>query len=221
MTRSILKKALPSSSSVSQEDHNRNLALYHANALQERKDAEAWVLASTEALVDFPRSPSSDPAHPSLQDVLAAKDLLKPFQPSDYDALVTERNIDKKCGYIFCPRPNRLQSTNARYRILQDRSKGRPIPHVVPKESLECWCSDSCGKRALFVKVQLSEEPIWTRTTDSHTGNNTLNFWEGENLSADQSGDRLAPNMLALRLEDSNDNITTQLKGLVIGKGEE
>lgn len=34
---------------------------------------------------------------------------------------------------------------------------------VVRKEELEKWCSEACARRALYVKVQLSETPAWER----------------------------------------------------------
>ena len=30
------------------------------------------------------------------------------------------------------------------------------------KQKLEKWCSDECGRRALFIRVQLNKEPAWT-----------------------------------------------------------
>jgi hypothetical protein len=34
---------------------------------------------------------------------------------------------------------------------------------IVPREKLEMWCSDSCAKRAMYVRVQLAEDPVWER----------------------------------------------------------
>ncbi len=35
---------------------------------------------------------------------------------------------------------------------------------VVPREKLEMWCSDQCAERALYLRVQLAEEPVlWER----------------------------------------------------------
>lgn len=34
---------------------------------------------------------------------------------------------------------------------------------VVRKEELEMWCGDECKRRALWVRVQLSESPAWER----------------------------------------------------------
>ena len=169
MPKSILKKPLTTDKAItepavrSREDRNRETALYHANLLQHRKDIEALVLASTETLLDFPPFSDSDLANPSSKDASIVKNLLKPFQPSDYDALIEERNINKKCGYVLCPRRNRLQDTQAKLRILQSKGRGADALRVVERQSLEKWCSDQCGKRALYIKVQLNEEPAWAR----------------------------------------------------------
>ncbi len=34
---------------------------------------------------------------------------------------------------------------------------------VVKKEELEKWCSEECARRAMWVRVQLSESPAWER----------------------------------------------------------
>ena len=172
MPKSILKKPSTSGKIIasppphSREDRNKETALYHANLLQRRRNVEALVLASTETLLDFPSSPDSDPANPSSKDAPVVKNLLKPFQPSDYDSLIEERNIIRKCGYILCPRSNKLQNTKAKLRILQNAHKGSDALRVVERQILEKWCSDECGKRALYIRVQLNEEPAWTRTSN-------------------------------------------------------
>ncbi|CAD6565901.1 MAG: hypothetical protein ASARMPRED_008041 [Alectoria sarmentosa] len=169
MPHSILKNALsflPSTSpspARSSEDRNKKTALYHAQLLQQRKDVEALILASTEALLEVPSSPAADPARPCLKDITLVKNSLKPFQPSDYDSLIEERNINKRCGYVLCPRPNRQEDTKARYRILHSKERGSDSLKFVDRRTLEQWCSDDCGKKALYVKLQLNEEPVWTR----------------------------------------------------------
>ena len=161
MPHSILKNAVPSISAQSRDDRNRETALYHAQLLQQRKDVEALILASTEALLELPSLPTADPARPCLQDTVLVKNSLRPFQPSDYDSLIEERNINKQCGYVLCPKPNRQEDTKAKYRILPSK-KGDTV-NFVERHTLERWCSDACGKRALYVKVQLCEEPAWSR----------------------------------------------------------
>lgn len=149
---------------LSRTERNRETALYHANLVQERKIVQAEILESIETLLEFPRSSPSDAAHPAESDTIEVKKLLRTFQPSDYDSLVEERTIDNKCGYVLCPRPHRLELTNAKYRILQGRSHSLKI---VKKQELERWCSEECGKRALHIRVQLDEDPAWARSAAS------------------------------------------------------
>lgn len=127
----------------------------------------AEIFESTETLLDFPRSSTSDARHPAESDIIEVKNLLRTFQPSDYDSLVEERIIDNKCGYVLCPRPKRLELTNAKYRILPSKSHGTHSLKVVERQELERWCSEECGKRALHIRVQLDEEPAWARSAGS------------------------------------------------------
>ncbi|KAL8932760.1 MAG: hypothetical protein Q9216_006692, partial [Gyalolechia sp. 2 TL-2023] len=145
---------------LSRDERNRQLALQHAHLLQHRKDIEARNLVSTERLLDLP-SFSTASSETSITDTKVVKDALKTFQPSDYDALVEERNIDQKCGYVLCTRKNRSRDLSQKYRIITG-SKEADFKVVEPKE-LEKWCSDECGRMALYLRVQLSEEPAWTR----------------------------------------------------------
>ncbi len=75
MPHSILKKTNFSDITTpappaarSREDRDRETALHHAQLLQQRKDVEALVLASIEALLDVPSSLDADPAHPHPSD---------------------------------------------------------------------------------------------------------------------------------------------------------
>lgn len=170
MVKSIVKKNPPTSPAplssappTARDERNRELALHHAHLLQQRKDVEALILEATETLLDFPSSAASESSKPSPADAARVKDLLKPFQPTDYDSLLEERNIDGKCGYVLCPLPHRVENTTARFRIILDREKGANGMKVVEKNQLERWCSEDCGRRALYIRVQLSEVPAWTR----------------------------------------------------------
>jgi hypothetical protein len=170
--KSILKKPSTFGSAaappkpVSPEERNRELALHHATLIQERKDAESLILDSLEILLDFPTSPNSNSARPTPSDALRARTLLKPFTTSDFDALIEERNCSERCGYVFCSRNRVLQNTRAKFRLLRDRHHGHADLKIVEKGELEKWCSDDCGKRALFIRVQLSEKPAWERSMD-------------------------------------------------------
>lgn len=141
---------------------DRETALYHANLIQQRKDLELEILLSLEQLIDFPLAgPPYNASNPSPSDAAAFKHYLRIFQPSDYDAMIEERNIDKRCGYALCPKP-KPEGSGGKYRILGMRGKAKDF-RVVEKEEVERWCSDACGKRALYVKVQLNESPAWER----------------------------------------------------------
>ncbi len=142
----------------STRDRNRDNAIHHATMIQERKDIELQILTSIETLIDLPSSQSADPAHPNATEASHFTTLLKFFQPSDYDSLIQERNINGKCGFALCPRPRRLENTKASFRII--RKKGLQI---IPRAQLEQFCSEDCAKRALYVKVQLDDQPAWMR----------------------------------------------------------
>lgn len=226
MPHSILKKSKPPSTTLPnppvarpQDERNKETALYHARLLQQRKDVEALILASTETLLDLPSSPSADPAYPSSSDALLAKAALKPFQRSDYDVLIEERNINEQCGYVLCPRHNKKQDTKARYRILQDRSKASKDLKFVSRQSLEKWCSDDCGKRALYIKVQLDEEPSWTRA-DPSSGEIAF-LQDSQTDQAHWSSDTdLVRNLLNLDISGGEDQFAERMKALAIDRGD-
>lgn len=230
MPRSILKSSLSTHApspppARSRDDRNRGTALYHAQLIQQQKEVEALILTFTEKLLDLPSFSAADPAHPCSTDSELVKSSLRLFQPSDYDSLIEERNINKQCGYVLCPRPNRLQDTQAKYRILYGRGRGPDALKIVERQTLEQWCSDDCGKRALYIKVQLNEEPAWTR---SHTidGNILLledipNHQSGEDgevsqqehvksLDLDREKD-LAAHMRTLAIERGDNNASSKI----------
>ena len=172
--KSILKKSsahsAPSTSTavkvLTKEDRDRETALYHAALIQQQKDVEMEILDATERLIDFPLNATSTAAKPALSDVTLFKELLQLFQPSDYDILIEERNINDHCGYALCPSPRIRDGGRGTYRLLGTSGKAKDFK-VVRKEELEKWCSDDCAKRAMYVKVQLSERPAWERAASS------------------------------------------------------
>jgi hypothetical protein len=161
--KSILKKTAPPASApaAAKAPNPRHLqvALHHANVLEQRKRVEAEVLDSILALMDYPTAAEADARRPSAADARFFRDAVVPFQPSDYDALIEERNITDKCGYALCPRPTKKARSTARKQFV-DTQHG---VEIVDRKTLEVWCSDDCARRALYVKVQLSEEPVWMR----------------------------------------------------------
>ncbi|KAE9371248.1 hypothetical protein N431DRAFT_425919 [Stipitochalara longipes BDJ] len=169
--KSILKKASYPATTSSKEDRDREVALYHANLIQQRKDIELNILLSTETLIDYPLAKAPyDASNPSSADAKEFKRLLRPFQPTDYDELIYERNINEKCGYTLCPNPRVKDGSGGKYRIIGTNGKAKDFK-VVEKEELEKWCSEACAKRALYVRVQLSESPAWEREAAGSTVN--------------------------------------------------
>src|SRR4051794_2183759 len=162
--KSILKKPIyPAAKVSSKEDRDREVALYHANLLQHRKDIELEILLSTETLIDYPLATAPfNASNPSAADALQFKILLRHFQPSDYDALILERNINDHCGYTLCPNPKATDGAAGKYRLIGKYGKAKDFK-VVEKAEVEKWCSEACAKRALYVRVQLSESPAWER----------------------------------------------------------
>lgn len=167
--KSILKNSTSSTNAppASRPVNPRHLevALHHANILEQRKKVERQVLDSIIVLMDFPTRPDADPTRPSASNALQFCELMTPFQPADYDSLVEERNITGKCGYALCPRPKRKAPSTAKKQFIET-DKG---VEIVDKKELEVWCSDDCARRALYVKVQLNEEPAWLRQGGSST----------------------------------------------------
>lgn len=162
--KSILKKTAVSTNAPPPgrkpaNPRHLDVALHHANILQERKRVEAEVLDAIITLLDFPLTPDADAKRPSAADAHFFGEVVMAFQPADYDALIEERNIADKCGYALCPKPKRKARSTARKQFI-DTENG---VEIVDKKVLEVWCSDDCAKRALYVKVQLNEEPAWMR----------------------------------------------------------
>ncbi|KAJ5232574.1 Protein of unknown function DUF408 [Penicillium chermesinum] len=162
--------------------HHLSIAMQHAHQIQAQKESENMILDRTIELLELPTSSAADPANPVAPDVLAFKTALSVFRPSDYDNLILERNYEDLCGYGLCPRKNRKQG-NLKGNTFHFKwgakgsgpgGRGRSMD-IVPREDLEKWCSDECGERALFIRVQLAEEPVWARrATDARGSNITL-----------------------------------------------
>ncbi|ESZ92853.1 hypothetical protein SBOR_6761 [Sclerotinia borealis F-4128] len=164
-TTTITTNTSPNSNSNPTTKSTRDLevALYHARLIQERKEIELEILYSTETLIEYPLSGTP---HPSPADVSAFKAALRPFQPSDYDALILERNLDQRCGYTLCANPRPRDSRGGQWRLLGMSGKAKDF-RITKKEDAEKWCSDTCARKALYVRVQLSECPAWERSGGS------------------------------------------------------
>ncbi|GAB1738404.1 hypothetical protein NU219Hw_g3213t1 [Hortaea werneckii] len=124
---------------------NLKLALKHANLIQHQKDVQALILRCIETLLDFP------PAPPAEQTAASHfRDAVTLFQPGDYDDLIEERRIDSRCGYALCKREPRISTV------------GDSASWKFPKGAAD-YCSNTCWKKSLQVKAQLSEVPVWER----------------------------------------------------------
>ncbi|KAJ5907518.1 hypothetical protein N7495_000200 [Penicillium taxi] len=204
----------------SQEDQDRYLqgrpgataqhlgiALQHAHQIQAQKDAEEKILDLTIDLLAIPSSSSADPAAPFSADVQVFKSALSSFRPKDLDNLIEERNYENRCGYCLCPKTNRKtgvgKGSTFHFKYGPKGSgangKGRSVD-IVPRESLEKWCSDACGERALYIRVQLSEEPIWERRAD---GSRLTNILLLEEARAKGQIQKVTAEMENLDLQDS------------------
>lgn len=148
---------------------HRQTALHHASQLQAQKDHSLFILSAVEQLLDLPGAPKASPSHPSSEDKALFLRLVSSFQPSEYDALIEERNISGICGYVLCARaPSRDHNRGAKLRIVAGARKKEALKVVNAKE-LEKWCSDDCAKRDMWVRLQLDEEPGWMRPKGSGT----------------------------------------------------
>lgn len=142
------------------KDEAERLARAKANAIQqalsmeEKKNLQNRVLDMILTAFDLPSHEPADPADPSPDDVKTFRQCLAIFRPSDLDELVSERNIDDRCGYALCKRPNNKQLPKKVW-----DAKGR----LVEKKTDSQWCSRECRDRNNFVKRQLSDEPAWLR----------------------------------------------------------
>lgn len=159
-----LTSTLPSHLRAADPQHLAT-ALHHASQIQLRKDLENLILNNLEALLEFPTT-SQPAASPSEVDVYAFKELISPFQPSDYDSLIEERNINNQCGYTLCPKPCPPQAKPGGYRLFGGNGPARDFK-IVKAKDVGRWCSEDCTRRALYIKVQLSEMPAWERPTSA------------------------------------------------------
>lgn len=171
---SSMTKDQPSTTAAAQkkkvEENPRLLALvhYHANLIQARKDTEALILSNIGDLISLPITVVQPGCPPSPKDVSMVKSKLRPFQPRDYDDLIVERNIERKCGYVLCPNNRHEEDPGVKFRLLWGEKgsgsggRGREM-HIVPKDQLEKWCSEECMEKAMYIRVRLSEKPNWER----------------------------------------------------------
>ncbi|EHK98392.1 hypothetical protein M7I_5767 [Glarea lozoyensis 74030] len=125
-------------STPSREERDRETALQHARILQARKEVELDILSAIEELLDYPLAgPPHDSSNPSVEDAQTFKNLLKPFQPSDYDDLIVERNIGENCGYALCAKPRVKDPLGGKYRIVGTRGRAKDFKSFVKIDLLD------------------------------------------------------------------------------------
>lgn len=164
--KGILKKtkaaASPQSAGGEESlDEARQIAIRHANIIQQQKNVHQRVLNDLISLAEYPniKGPTYCAANPAPRDVDDFKAKVRAFQPTDYDDLIEERNVNDLCGYALCAKPRKRYGPGT-YKAV---NLGRPDLKIMPVEELEKWCSQDCARRALYVKVQLSETAAWER----------------------------------------------------------
>lgn len=185
------------------EERDRQLALHHARLVQQRKDLETSILNSLIKLIDYPTSKTADPDKPSDEDAKAVKDHLRHFQASDFDDLINERNIEKQCGYVLCPRPHKPIGRPGKFTIL---TRGREL-QVVNTSDIMRWCSDECARRAMYLRVQISEVPAWERTEDTKfdlAGEKSVTEPDDESKIDKEAVAQMADDLKKLALERGN-----------------
>ena len=193
-------------------DRNRELAVQHALLIQKQKDMARTILSSIELLMEYPPARSSDPLRPKLEDVNQVERLLKPFQPSDFDDLVQERNINGFCGYVFCPREYKKEKVESKYRILYPTA-GSSLS-VVETKNLPKWCSDDCHLSSYWIRLQLDDTPAWER---SATKNFKLELYDpGKHELHDPSTHEKGPSPSSGNVSSTVDD----LQKLAIERGE-
>jgi RNA polymerase II-associated protein 2 len=131
------------------DQRNLGIALYHANKIQDQKNWQIEIVDRIERLISLPTT-----ATYSVKDADMFLSAILPFQPSDFTSLVEERNIDGRCGYALCAQQPRsiTMGANAAWKL--------------PAEEYANYCSNECVRKALYVRTQLSEVPIWERASD-------------------------------------------------------
>ncbi len=205
------------SPALSPEHPDYDKILHRANQIQRQKEVELQVLAATEILLDAGFE-SADPI--GFRHAAAGlKGHMKSFQPSDYDSLIEERNINGKCGYVLCPRPPRSENTEAKLRIIRGKGRGEDAFRVVPRQTLEQWCSEECAKRGLYIRVQLSEEPAWMRAEGSRGEIVLLEEVEAKQNDKTDVAD-LAGSVRSMKLDVDDDRIAKALDALALERGE-
>ncbi|KAI0111845.1 hypothetical protein F4814DRAFT_368271 [Daldinia grandis] len=207
----------PTSSSPPSTNPNvRETAIHQARIIQQQHVHEDTIQDSIIELSKLPLSPPSpthDSSNPSPSDADAFRQLVRLFQPGDYDDLIEERNTLKKCGYALCPRPRVRLGPGGEYKLV---SWGRGDFGIVPRKELERWCSRDCARRAMYVKVQLSETAAWERAGISSIRIDLLD----EPKQTEEDGEDNAARRLERELQSVERKAAQDAKDLALERGD-
>lgn len=206
--KGILKKALAAEKQPAVDP--RELAIQHAKILQYRKDLEAEILESLILLSEYPvvREAPYNSSNPAPSDVADFKSHIRLFQPSDYDDLIIERNVNGLCGYVLCAKPRRDMGPGGEWKIM---SSGE----IMRRKDLEQWCSQKCARRALYVKVQLNETAAWERAELPNVDFDLLD----EDKPKETEEERVARQLSEMKLEDQR-QAARDVAALALERGE-
>lgn len=190
-------------------DRFRETAIRQARILEHQKRIRDQVTDLIIECYDLPSQPSASPSDPVPADLKIFGTALSLFQPSDFDELVSERNIDNRCGYALCSNPN--QKAPGGGNKVWNRKGGKDF-RLVDKAEFERWCSRACRNRGEFVKGQLSTEPAWVRDVTETRVRLLDDLQHEKNLAAE---------LRKMSVEDSaKDEIVSGLKGLSLERGD-
>jgi RNA polymerase II-associated protein 2 len=141
-------------------DRHRETAVKHARIIEDQKRVKGQVVDLIVECFDLPSEPGALPSTAPAIDVKTFKKALSLFQADDYDELTSERNIDDRCGYALCSRPNRKHAGGGKK--VWNHKRGKDFK-LIDRREVERYCSSECEARGVFVRSQLSSEPAWTR----------------------------------------------------------
>ena len=78
------------------------------------------------------------------------------MQPHQYDDVVTERSIERRCGYPVC--------SNALVRRRNYNTHITKSGGIIPVADLDQYCSEKCYVASQYFRHQLSNEPVYLRS---------------------------------------------------------
>jgi hypothetical protein len=175
----------------------REVAIKHARIIHSRREIEDQISDSLIELSKFPvtRDPPYDASNPAASDADSFRNLVRLYQPGDYDDLIEERNANGLCGYTLCPNPRSRVSNGGNFKLI---NFGRKDFNIVPSRELEKWCSQGCAKRAMYVKVQLNETAAWERAGIASI---QVELLEEQRSAADDSVKQLTRDVENMKIE--------------------